>query len=510
MSNQNEPEDDRRGFASRTPDNTNPDRVTYRRGFVTKHQVTGWRFLMRRMASGVALHDTRMLVDPLRSQSRALTTGALFVVAGLIGCFIFSLIRPGGVAGNDLVLADRDTSALYVRVNEELHPVLNLTSARLIAGRAVSPKQVKAAELDKFSRGPLVGIPGAPERMVQSSARDANWTVCDGAANAGTAAGLSVLAGPPAAGGERALALSPDQGILADSGSGTWLLWDGRRSRIDLGDRAVTSALGWGGENPVPRHISVGLFNTIPEGAPLRAPVIPGAGDRPGFDLPTEAPVGAVVVSYSADNTLSHYAVLPDGLQPVSPVLAGILRNTNSYGLSQAPRLGADEINKLPVSAMLDTAAYPQSRIHLVEVTGSPIACAGWSKPDGATTATLTLVSGAELPIQEPTRTVTLVGNGAGGTATRMAITPGYGYLVQTVGTSAAAPPAGSLFWVSDTGVRYGIEAASAEEVGKTADALGLTEPPVPMPWPVLRLLPAGPALSPTDALTASAFTENR
>ena len=36
---------------------------TYRRGFVTKHQVTGWRFLMRRIASGVALHDARMLVD---------------------------------------------------------------------------------------------------------------------------------------------------------------------------------------------------------------------------------------------------------------------------------------------------------------------------------------------------------------------------------------------------------------------------------------------------------------
>ncbi|HSA39288.1 MAG TPA: type VII secretion protein EccB, partial [Mycobacterium sp.] len=44
----------------------------------------------------------------------------------------------------------------------------------------------------------------------------------------------------------------------------------------------------------------------------------------------------------------------------------------------------------------------------------------------------------------------------------------------------------------------------------KTAAALGLTEPPLPIPWSMLSLLAAGPALAPTDALVASTFTENR
>ncbi len=141
----NSPDDaERRSFTPRSPTNTNPDRVTYRRGFVTRHQVTGWRFVMRRIASGVALHDTRMLVDPLRAQSRAVLMGALILVTGIIGCFVFSLIRPNGVAGDNAVLADRDTAALYVRVNDELHPVLNLASARLIVGQPVNPVQVKA------------------------------------------------------------------------------------------------------------------------------------------------------------------------------------------------------------------------------------------------------------------------------------------------------------------------------------------------------------------------------
>ena len=174
------PEDgDRRSFTSRTPANANPDRVSYRRGFVTRHQVTGWRFIMRRIASGVALHDTRMLVDPLRTQSRSVLMGALILVTGLLGCFVFSLIRPNGTVGNNPVLADRDTAALYVQVNDRLHPVLNLTSARLAAGKPVNPVMVKSAELNKFPRGSMVGIPGAPERMAQGASRDGDWTVCE-------------------------------------------------------------------------------------------------------------------------------------------------------------------------------------------------------------------------------------------------------------------------------------------------------------------------------------------
>ena len=143
-----EQQGDRRTFTSRTPDNDNPERVAYRRGFVTRHQVSGWRFIQRRIASGVALHDTRMLVDPLRTQSRSVLVGALLLITGLAGCFIFSLIRPAGDAGDSAILADRDTAALYVRLGEQVHPVLNLTSARLIANRADNPTMVKSSEID--------------------------------------------------------------------------------------------------------------------------------------------------------------------------------------------------------------------------------------------------------------------------------------------------------------------------------------------------------------------------
>src|ERR1700758_5718056 len=223
MTNNHAPEgewaQERRSFSSRTPVNDNPDRVVYRRGFVTRHQVTGWRFVMRRIASGIALHDTRMLVDPLRTQSRAVLMGVLILVTGLAGCFVFSLIRPSGQAGNDAVLADRSTAALYVRVGDDLHPVLNLTSARLIVGRPVNPTAVKSTELDRFPRGNLIGIPGAPERMVQNGSRDANWTVCDavsGTSRGAHSTGVTVIAGPPDTRGARAATLGSTQAILVD------------------------------------------------------------------------------------------------------------------------------------------------------------------------------------------------------------------------------------------------------------------------------------------------------
>ncbi len=504
--NRRDGSEDRRSFASRTPANSNPDGVTYRRGFVTRHQVSGWRFVMRRIASGVAMHDTRMLVDPLRTQSRSVLVGALAVVTGLLACFVFSLIRPGGVPGNAAVLADRDTAAMYVRVNDELHAVVNLTSARLIVGEPVTPTRVRSAELDKFARGAAVGIPGAPERMVRNPALDADWTVCDGP-EAPAAAGVSVIAGAPVPGGERAGALDADTAVLVDNGAGTWLLWNGRRSLVDIGDRGVTSALGIGQKELVARPISPGLFNAVPEGPPLRVPDIAGAGTPPQFGLPVDAAVGAVVVSYRTDGTMLQYAVLPDGLQPISPVLSAVLRNANSFGLTRPPHVGADDIARMPVSRLLDNEAYPQNPVTLLDPQSSPVICVRWTKPLDAGVSSMTLMSGGTLPVADGAHAVGVADAGAG----QVFISPGFGYFVQTVGQEPAAPRTGSLFWVSDTGMRFGIDGGTQTDgTDRTVEALGLAGPPTPAPWSVLSLFAAGPALSKSGALTAYTGSGNR
>ncbi|MGY4712063.1 type VII secretion protein EccB [Mycolicibacterium sp. CBM1] len=506
------PTQERRAFASRTPSNDNSDGLGYRRGFITRHQVTGWRFVLRRIASGIALHDTRMLVDPLRSQSRAVTMGGLIVITGLVGCFVFSVLRPNGTAGSNPILADRDTSALYVRVDDRLHPVLNLISARLITGRPATPKVVNSSALDTLPRGPVVGIPGAPERMVQNTSRDAEWTVCDRLD--GMYSGTTVIGGPLVQGGARASALPRDKAVLVAGGSPdaptTWLLWDGRRSRIDLSDRAVTDALGLPVPLPAPRPVALGLFNAIPESAPLVAPAIPGAGTMPLFPMSVLVPVGSVVSALGIDDTLFYYAVLPDGLQPISAVLAALLRNSNSYGLAQPPRLAADEIAHLPVSRVLAAATYPDQPISLTDTMSAPVTCVQWSQRAGAPSSSLTIMTGAVLPIADSAHPVELAAAESSLTATRVVLPIGTGYFVQTVAQQPPSPPAGALFWVSDTGVRYGIEAANSDELAATVAALGLTMPATAAPWSVLALLAPGPALSSGAALLVFTGTEKR
>ena len=486
------PEEERRSFASRTPVNDNPDRVEYRRGFVTKHQVSGWRFLVRRIAAGLALHDTRMLVEPLRAQSRAVLMGAVLLVAGLAGCFVLSLIRPGGSAGNDVILSDRATSALYVRVGEQLHPVLNLTSARLIAGRPANPTAVKTAVLDSFPRGNLLGIPGAPERTVQSTETDAEWTVCDAAS--GSAVGVTVIAGPLDSSGSRAAALGAERAVLADNGSGTWLLWDGKRSRIDLADRAITAALGLDAGAVKPRPIASGLFNAIPEAPALVPPAIPEAGVPPRYGLPEPVPVGGVVVAHeigdNSDAVRQYYAVLEDGLQPISGVLAAVLRNTDSHGLERPPVLGADDIARLPVSRQLDVSRFPDKPLHVVDGVSAPVTCAQWSKPAGASTSSLTLLSGSTLPLREGVRHAGSGGRRSGrhGRPRRPDTRPG---LLRPERQQDPRPIEAGGTAVLDLRHRCAVRPQhrrrrAGGDGADTVSALGLSEPVLPLPWSVL------------------------
>ncbi|MGH3560520.1 MAG: type VII secretion protein EccB, partial [Mycobacterium sp.] len=63
-------------------------------------------------------------------------------------------------------------------------------------------------------------------------------------------------------------------------------------------------------------------------------------------------------------------------------------------------------------------------------------------------------------------------------------------------GNDAEATTTESLWWLSFSGVRFGVP--NTREV---RTALGLTSEPAPAPWVALRLLAPGPTLSREDAL---------
>jgi hypothetical protein len=70
--------------------------------------------------------------------------------------------------------------------------------------------------------------------------------------------------------------------------------------------------------------------------------------------------------------------------------------------------------------------------------------------------------------------------------------------LVMATSAAAAADSKESLWWLSDQGVRYGIELDD-----QTLKALGVSPASaLQAPWPLIRTFPPGSTLSRQDALT--------
>ena len=150
----------------------------------TKAQVSGHKFLVRRMQHALVLGDISMIHDPLASRRRALIFGAIAVVLIALGSGLLAWLRPDPNPG-DAQLLRSDQSQLYVRVEGTLHPVANLASARLILGEAAEPASIGNSALEDAALGTPIGIADAPVELAAPAELDplapkpANtWAAC--------------------------------------------------------------------------------------------------------------------------------------------------------------------------------------------------------------------------------------------------------------------------------------------------------------------------------------------
>lgn len=468
----------------------------------TRWQVSGYRFLVRRMEHALVRRDVRMLHDPMRSQTRAFTVGLVLALVALAGCGVLALLRPQDKMGGSKILIGKDTGAVYVVLDGVVHPTLNLASARLAAGEAAKPATVKESELAKKPRGQLIGIPGAPASLnFDDSGRGRAWTVCDALSNDGSRdLSTSVLAGDPDL-GEKASALESGKALLVQGRDATYLVYDNQRARVDMNDRAVVDALGIRGMTP--RPIGEGLLNAIPEVLPIIPPPIANVGAAPNYSLGDHR-IGDVV-QVRTDN--KYYVVLADGLQPISQSTADIIRNTYRSTPADTYIVQADR-TAAPVSSALQVSKYPAAAPTVVDGKDQPVDCLSWQpipaaedKSDGSMRAELAVLTGHTVPIPNGARLVPFAqADGSGPGADAFYMKPGAGAYVQATGIEPDSHRRDSLFYVSDYGVRYGISGLDA------AKALGMDPEhvkPEPAPWQIIGLLAPGPTLSREAAMVA-------
>jgi type VII secretion protein EccB len=444
----------------------------------TRLQLSAQRFLARRMMHALVRRDVAMHDDPLRAQSLALAVGGLLATLAVAASAVVGLLRPHGVSDSAPIVIARETGALYVRVDDTLHPVLNLASARLIVRSAANPVAATEVSIAGAKRGPLMGIPGAPP-TIGERVRGQTWTVCDDARTV-VAIGDSDLDGLDSA---RPVLVTP----RGESAATTYLLYDGQRAAVDLRNVAVVRALRLDGVAPVP--VSRTLLDVVPEVPAITAPSIAGAGGQ-GPAVLGGALIGAIVLVQRAD-VAEHYVVLREGLQLVGDVAADIIRFTYDGHTRPVPAVAPAAVAALPIASALAVSTFPPRARTPVGAADGAAVCAQWRPAGSARTASNTIVLAGDSPYRNAREVTALAqADGEGPNVDAVVVSGGASADVRSARIAGDPGSTGARFLVTDGGVVFGVHDDEA------ATFLGLGQSPGAAPWPILAHLPHGPELS--------------
>lgn len=451
----------------------------------TKVQVSGWRFLLRRLEHAIVRRDTRMFDDPMQFYSRSVALGLAVSLLIVVGALAMAYFKPQGKLGGGNLFVDRTTNQLYLTVSGQLHPVYNLTSARLVLGKPADPSTVKSAELNRLPKGQTIGIPGAPYATPVSGGASSAWAMCDTVTRSETASPTvqtAVLAMPLTTDSSIG-AILPNEALLASYQGKDWIITAKGRHATDLSDRPLTSAVGIPG-TAKPTPISPAIFNALPDAGSWQLLPIPNAGAPNSLGLPQELVIGSVfqVLAHAGPQ---YFVVLADGVAPVNANTAAALRATQSHGLVAPPPLVPSLVVRIPERVY--DSPLPAEPIKLLTRSQNPTLCFTWERKIGEHAPKTAVLTGRHLPIL-PSAMDTGIKQ-IQGTAT---IYTDGGHFVQL---QSPDPRYGeSLYYIDPQGVRYGLPDA------QTAAALGLTSPKT-APWEIVRLLVDGPVLSKGAAL---------
>jgi type VII secretion protein EccB len=475
----------------------------YGLGLSTRTQVTGYQFLARRTSMALTRWRVRMEVEPGRRQTLAIVASVSAAVVICLGALLYSFISPSGQINESPIIADRDSGALYVRVGDKLYPALNLASARLITGRPDNPHLVRSGQIASIPRGPMVGIPGAPSAFKPATPSSSSWLVCDtvaGSAGTGTPSGVTVtvIDGTPDLGGHRRVLNGSDAVVLSYSGD-TWVIRQGRRSRIDAANRSVLLPLGLTPEQVnLARPMSRALFDSLPVGPELTVPEAPNAGGAATFSG-APGPIGTIIVTPQISGPQQYSLVLADGVQTLPPLVAQIMQNAGGANNTKPVTVEPSALAKMPVVNKLDLSSYPDNPLNVMDMRDNPATCWWWEKTSGESRARVEIISGPTIPVaQNNTKNVVSLvkADTTGREADQVYFGPNFANFVAVTGNDPAAKTTESLWWLTDAGARFGVD-----DTREVREALGLQTQASLAPWVALRLLPQGPTLSRADAL---------
>ncbi|MFE7132885.1 type VII secretion protein EccB [Streptomyces sp. NPDC057638] len=406
---------------------------------------------------------------PLRAIVPGLIVGALVLAGfGAFGMFKPKAPKDWAAPGTKVIVGKKSTTRYVVLETGKgknkkalLHPVLNLASARLL----LDPQQVKVVTvsddlLDKGKppRGPILGIPYAPDRLPgdKEAGEAKRWAVCQqpGAGKSGSVQKATFVFGDrDRHRTEGSRKLRDGQVLYVRGQKGQRYLVDrsGTKYRIP-GDPAdlLTRTL-VGSEEPQP--VTDDWLATLHDGDRVEFPEIPGtvgtdAGVGGGLSDGQDV-VGRVLQAQTGTGP-QHYVVLRNRVQRVSDFTAWLLINSpQTDRLDMRGRATAVDAASLSPDAEVfgDHYRWPSLKAEQVNSAdgGRDTVCSVLRKVDDKGRTTLSVWAGSAYPAE-----ITSVG-------TSTYVTPGTGLLYTQV-QGEQTRPGGSLFLVTDTGLRYAVQ----------------------------------------------------
>ncbi|MGP3972435.1 type VII secretion protein EccB [Streptomyces sp. 8N114] len=464
---------------------------------------------------------------PLRGILPGIVVGVL-ILAGFGAWGMFKPKAPEGwdTPAEKVIIGSESTTRYVVLKTDgkaQLHPVLNLASAKLLLdpgkGEVVKVDE-KVLDKGEIPHGATLGIPYAPDRLPEGkeAGEKKRWAVCERPSQGDRAVQKAafVLADRDQdklegenrlRGGELAFVQGPDDRLYVVDKSG-------RKYRIAQDKTLLTILVG----NRKPQRASREWLATLHTGQHISFPQVPG---RIGADAgisgldPNTNRVGTVIQSASG-NHMQHYVVLSGKVLRITDFMAQLL--LSSKQLLQLNQNG--EAIKVNASAFTssgtfgDSLKWPREKSYAVNSAGPGtgsrnVACNVLRKVNGKSGATtLSTWVGKEFPEQLPAGTSSAY------------VTPGTGQLFRQF--KGRSPRDGGIFLVTDTGLRYAMQNNTDSEQGDSGIGKdrkkskqeqqpegqnaqrrlgyeGVKPAPVPAEW--AAFLPTGPRLSTGDAL---------
>lgn len=465
-----------------------------------RDQLQAYQFLRRRIVAALLSGEPDSPEAPMRRIVRTAFAGTMIAVmiAAVFG--VVGVIRKGGATAwqkTDTILIDKDSAAVYVWVAanpkgpRRLHPMVNLTSARLFLG-STTTKTISSKSLAGISRQPLKGIRDAPQSVPDPKVLIRGpWTVCE--RSRGSRPDVTLLAGvsPPGA------PLGPGAGVVVSGSSRQrqFLVWKGKRFYVP--EPRVLPAIGL---TAGPQVVGDAWVSALPQGRDLTFPRIPDRG-QPTADIVGQPTRVGQVFKVQNVGQVQYFVALGygpapptgTGLAPISQGVAALIQ-AETPAVGPVRELSPAELTNTPkVTPPADFAGYPDRALEQATRPGRDVLCTSVSGSTGAETPQAVYAVGA---LPGGAQVVDLHGRDGRGLALadRAYFRGGGAALVQGQG------PSKTRYLVTDAGKRFPIGGDQALQ------SLGLqTARVATIPQEFLDLLPLGPALSRDEAAKVAA-----